>query len=94
MYLRVHLVCVSTEVMLARQEYTKSIDVWAVGCIFAELLGKYERARGLHGMYLRGRVRSFQNVYEVDVMHVQIDDAGYGIDLCRNMNSNTFYMVI
>lgn len=26
------------EIMLACREYTKSIDVWAVGCIFAELL--------------------------------------------------------
>jgi mitogen-activated protein kinase 1/3 len=27
------------EIMLACQEYTQAIDVWAVGCIFAELLG-------------------------------------------------------
>jgi len=27
------------EIMLACQEYSKAIDVWAVGCIFAELLG-------------------------------------------------------
>jgi len=27
------------EVMLSTQQYTKAIDVWAVGCIFAELLG-------------------------------------------------------
>lgn len=28
------------EVMLARQEYTKAIDIWSVGCIFAELLAR------------------------------------------------------
>jgi len=28
------------EIMLACREYTKAIDVWAVGCIFAELLGR------------------------------------------------------
>lgn len=27
------------EIMLSCQEYTKAIDVWSVGCIFAELLG-------------------------------------------------------
>lgn len=27
------------EIMLSYQSYTKAIDVWAVGCIFAELLG-------------------------------------------------------
>ncbi len=27
------------EIMLSCQEYTKAIDVWSLGCIFAELLG-------------------------------------------------------
>jgi serine/threonine protein kinase len=26
--------------MLSWKEYTKAIDVWSVGCIFAELLGR------------------------------------------------------
>eukprot|EP01029_Cantina_marsupialis_P012388 TRINITY_DN2733_c0_g1_i1.p1 TRINITY_DN2733_c0_g1~~TRINITY_DN2733_c0_g1_i1.p1 ORF type:complete len:366 (+),score=90.65 TRINITY_DN2733_c0_g1_i1:120-1217(+) len=28
------------EIMLSCQEYTKAIDVWSIGCIFAELLGR------------------------------------------------------
>lgn len=28
------------EIMLACHEYTKPIDVWSVGCIFAELLAR------------------------------------------------------
>ena len=28
------------EIMLSCQEYTKAIDIWSVGCIFAELLGR------------------------------------------------------
>ena len=28
------------EIMLACQDYTKAIDIWSVGCIFAELLGR------------------------------------------------------
>eukprot|EP00735_Rhodelphis_limneticus_P015118 TRINITY_DN9278_c0_g1::TRINITY_DN9278_c0_g1_i1::g.13289::m.13289 TRINITY_DN9278_c0_g1::TRINITY_DN9278_c0_g1_i1::g.13289 ORF type:complete len:471 (+),score=49.41,sp/P42525/ERK1_DICDI/60.68/3e-153,Pkinase/PF00069.20/1.4e-75,Pkinase_Tyr/PF07714.12/1.3e-34,Kdo/PF06293.9/7.8e-07,Kinase-like/PF14531.1/1.5e+02,Kinase-like/PF14531.1/0.048 TRINITY_DN9278_c0_g1_i1:124-1413(+) len=28
------------EIMLSRREYTKSVDIWSVGCIFAELLGR------------------------------------------------------
>lgn len=28
------------EIMLSCQEYTKAIDMWSVGCIFAELLGR------------------------------------------------------
>jgi len=28
------------EIMLACQDYTKAIDMWSVGCIFAELLGR------------------------------------------------------
>ena len=27
------------EIMLSFQSYTKAIDVWSIGCIFAELLG-------------------------------------------------------
>jgi serine/threonine protein kinase len=30
------------EIMLACQDYSKAIDVWSVGCIFAELLARYE----------------------------------------------------
>ena len=28
------------EIMLSCQEYTKAIDIWSVGCIFGELLGR------------------------------------------------------
>ncbi|RYG69924.1 hypothetical protein EON64_01475, partial [archaeon] len=28
------------EIMLACQEYTSAIDMWSVGCIFAELLAR------------------------------------------------------
>ena len=28
------------EVILQASEYTKAIDIWSVGCIFAELLGR------------------------------------------------------
>ena len=28
------------EIMLSCREYTKAIDVWSVGCIFGELLGR------------------------------------------------------
>ena len=28
------------EIMLSWKEYTKAIDVWSIGCIFAELLGR------------------------------------------------------
>jgi Serine/threonine protein kinase len=28
------------EVILNASEYTKAIDIWSVGCIFAELLGR------------------------------------------------------
>jgi serine/threonine protein kinase len=28
------------ELLLSCEEYTASIDVWSVGCIFAELLGR------------------------------------------------------
>jgi len=28
------------EIMLACQDYTKAIDVWSVGCIFAEMLAR------------------------------------------------------
>ena len=32
--------CRAPEIMLACQEYTKAIDMWSVGCIFAELLAR------------------------------------------------------
>jgi serine/threonine protein kinase len=32
--------CRAPEIMLACQEYSKSIDMWSVGCIFAELLAR------------------------------------------------------
>ena len=28
------------EVILSASEYTKAIDIWSIGCIFAELLGR------------------------------------------------------
>ena len=28
------------EVILQASEYTKAVDIWSVGCIFAELLGR------------------------------------------------------
>ena len=28
------------EVMISTSEYTKAIDIWSIGCIFAELLGR------------------------------------------------------
>ena len=28
------------EVILNASEYTKAVDIWAVGCIFAELIGR------------------------------------------------------
>lgn len=28
------------EVLLCSKNYTKSIDIWSVGCIFAELIGR------------------------------------------------------
>jgi serine/threonine protein kinase len=28
------------EIMLACKDYTKAIDMWSVGCIFAELIGR------------------------------------------------------
>eukprot|EP00965_Chrysotila_dentata_P072962 2411762-Pleurochrysis_carterae.AAC.2 len=40
--------------MLSWKEYTKAIDVWSVGCIFAELLGKLT-----HEMLLLDRKISF-----------------------------------
>ena len=37
---RKSLTCSAPEIMLACQDYTKAIDMWSVGCIFAELLGR------------------------------------------------------
>lgn len=28
------------EVILSASEYTKAVDIWSIGCIFAELLGR------------------------------------------------------
>jgi serine/threonine protein kinase len=28
------------EIMLACQEYSKAVDIWSIGCIFAELLAR------------------------------------------------------
>lgn len=30
----------SPEVILKASEYTKAVDIWSIGCIFAELLGR------------------------------------------------------
>lgn len=34
------LVSQAIKVILSWKQYTKAIDVWSVGCIFAELLGR------------------------------------------------------
>lgn len=28
------------EILIGSTSYTKSVDIWSIGCIFAELLGK------------------------------------------------------
>jgi len=30
----------SPEILLGTKKYTKKIDIWSIGCIFAELLGR------------------------------------------------------
>ncbi len=36
------------EVMLSCDEYTQAIDLWAVGCVFAEMLGRRHLFPGTH----------------------------------------------
>jgi len=36
------------ELLIGSTAYTKAIDIWAVGCIFAELLGRKIIFRGKH----------------------------------------------
>lgn len=38
------------EVMLTSQHYTKSLDVWSMGCIFAELIMKQTLFKGMHNL--------------------------------------------
>ena len=42
------------EVILNASEYEKEIDVWAIGCIFAELMGRAPLFPGKVGFHLRG----------------------------------------
>ena len=46
------------EIMLACQEHTKAIDMWSVGCIFAEPLGRSPLPRGRHIDQARARERA------------------------------------
>ena len=46
------------ELMLSMVEYTTSIDVWSVGCIFAEMLGR----RQLFPGELFPKFLQFQNI--------------------------------
>ena len=36
------------EILLSPSEYTKSIDIWSIGCIFGELLGRTPIFQGKH----------------------------------------------
>ncbi len=36
------------EVILSPSEYTKAVDVWSIGCIFAEILGRKAIFQGSH----------------------------------------------
>jgi len=36
------------ELLIGSKEYTKAIDIWSVGCIFSELLGRKILFRGAH----------------------------------------------
>lgn len=40
------------EVMLFCRQYTASVDMWSVGCIFAEMLARRTIFRGMHGTVL------------------------------------------
>ena len=36
------------ELLIGSKEYTKAIDIWSVGCIFAELIGRKILFKGSH----------------------------------------------
>lgn len=36
------------EILLSQAEYKKAIDIWSIGCIFAELLTRYPLFKGEH----------------------------------------------
>jgi mitogen-activated protein kinase 1/3 len=38
------------EVILCPSEYSKAVDIWAIGCIFAELLGRQPLLPGTHNL--------------------------------------------
>ena len=36
------------EILLSTADYTKAIDLWSIGCIFAELLGRTPIFQGIY----------------------------------------------
>lgn len=34
------MICRAPELLMGARRYTAAVDVWSVGCIFAELLGR------------------------------------------------------
>lgn len=60
-FLRSH--CRSPELLLGAKEYTTAVDVWSVGCIFAELMQKDALFPGRGEIDQIGRVSKRQGTY-------------------------------
>jgi mitogen-activated protein kinase 1/3 len=61
------------EIMFSVSEYTNSIDIWSVGCILAELLGRTPLFRGKHFLdqveriiAIMGKPRAIDLPYPID----------------------------
>jgi len=51
------------ELMLFRRQYTVSVDMWSVGCIFAEMLSRHAIFRGMYGRVLVGSKLKMYNLW-------------------------------
>jgi len=64
------------EVILSWKRYTQSIDIWSVGCIFAELMGRKPLFKGINYLDQVSRIVEIIGMpHEDDMQHIRSTEA-------------------
>lgn len=61
------------EIILSSQDYSKSIDIWSIGCIFAELMGRTPLFQGRHLVDQIQRIIAVMGTPDLSKLSYKID---------------------
>jgi len=62
------------EIMLSTSDYTKAIDIWSAGCIFAELMGRTPLFQGNHYLDQLDRIVAIMGTPKKEDLPYKVDE--------------------